>query len=262
MQPLVVEAQPESRTALGYRLLVSRMPMLAKGRRVRSLLVVGAQAGDGRGEFAANLAAVMVRTGRSVTLVDADDLDPQVTRIFAMNERMGLGELLDMPTDAATDPASLASVRQTRAPGIEIIPVGDRGSKLMQDTSARRLLDSMRSGSDLVVLSGPPIHRSANALLWARVVDAVVLVVREETTQLENLRYAVESLRLVDANLVGTVLLERRRGASRRPPLHPGPRPIPATSQARARKHATPEGKGSQTAEKTVDSAAGTRRAG
>jgi polysaccharide biosynthesis transport protein len=262
MQPLVVETQPESRTALGYRLLVSRMPLRAKGRRVQSLLIVGAQAGDGRGEFAANLAAVMVRTGRSVTLVDADELEPQVTRMFAMNERIGIGELLEMPTDAATDPAALASVRQPRAPGIEIIPIGDRGTKLMQDTNARKLLDSIKRGSDLVILSGPPVHRSANALLWARVVDAVVLVVREETTQLENLRYAVESLRLVDANLVGTVLLERRRGASRRPPRYSGPRTLAPQSQARGRGPSATDRKGSHPAEKPVDTTAGTGRAG
>jgi polysaccharide biosynthesis transport protein len=263
MQPLVVEAQPESRTALGYRLLVSRMPMLVKGRRVRSLLVAGAQAGDGRGEFAANLAAVMVRTGRSVTLVDADHLEAQVTRMFAMNERLGLGELLNMPTDAATDPTAQASVRQAHAPGFETIPVGDRDTKLMQETSARRLLESIRTSSDLVIISGAPIHRSANSLLWARVVDAVVLVVREETTQLENLRYAVESLRLVEANLVGTVLLERRRGAGRRPPRPAGPRMVPAASHAQARPDATAGSRGGRTADTTpVDSAANSKRAG
>lgn len=267
MQPLVVEAQPESRTALGYRLLVSRMPMLVRGRRVRSLLVVGAQAGDGRGEFAANLAAVMVRTGRSVTLVDADDLEGQVTRMFAMNERMGLGELLTMPVDAATDSSSLSAVRQARDPGIDIIPVGDRESKLMQEDSARRLLDAMRSESDLVIISGAPIHRSATALLWARVVDAVVLVVREEATQLENLRYAVESLRLVDANLAGTVLLERRRGAGRRPPRGAGPSRSKAGAAApSAQAQASPRAKtGTGTAHgasKPADSAASSKRAG
>jgi polysaccharide biosynthesis transport protein len=261
MRPLVVEAQPESRTALGYRLLVSRMPMLAKGHRVRSLLIVGAQAGDGRGEFAANLAAVMMRTGRSVTLVDADDLEGQVTRMFAMNERMGLGELLNMPPETATDSATLAAVRLERDPGIEVIPVGDREAKLMQEGSARQLLEAIRIQRDLVIISGAPIHRSASSLLWARVVDAVVLVVREEATQLENLRYAVESLRLVEANLAGTVLLERRGGTGRRGGRRaavPPPRP----SQARARRQAGHDTRAAVTAETSADSTASGKRAG
>jgi polysaccharide biosynthesis transport protein len=259
LRPLVVEAQPESRTALGYRLLVSRMPMLAQGRRVRSLLVVGAQTGDGRGEFAANLAAVMVRTGRSVTLMDSDDLEAQVTRMFAMNDRIGLGELLGMPLDAATEASALASVRQHRAPGIKVIPVGDRDTQLMQEESARRLMEAARAESDLVVISGGPIHRSANSLLWARVVDAVVLVVREEATQLENLRYAVESLRLVRANLVGSVLLERRRGAGR-PPRPRGARPSVSGSSPATASQGGPNSP--RTAEQRADSAAGSKRVG
>jgi polysaccharide biosynthesis transport protein len=267
MQPLVVEAQPESRTALGYRLLVSRMPMLVRGRRVHSILVVGAQVGDGRGEFAANLAAVMVRTGRSVTLVDADDLEGQVTRMFALNDRMGLGELVKVPGDTGPDADTLSSVRQPRPPGLDIIPVGDRESPLMVEQGARRLLESMRGHSDLVILSGAPIHRSASSLVWARVVDAVVLVAREEATQIENLRYAVESLRLVDANLAGTVLLERRRGTSRRAPRQPaqpatGAQARPAAEAAPPPAPRAPRRRAPRTARKSAESTASTKRAG
>jgi polysaccharide biosynthesis transport protein len=215
IQPLIVEAQPESRTALGYRLLVTRLPLGSGDDRTKSLLIVPAQAGDRSGEFAANLGAVLVRSGRSVTLIDADDLEAQVSRLYDVSGRVGLGELLGIPT-SVLEAQALNDVKVTRAPGMDLIPYGNRDATLMQEEMARRLLTAATARTDLVVLSGAPIHRSASSLLWARTVDAVVLVARAETTRTENIRSAVESLSLVNANVIGTVLLERQGGYGRK----------------------------------------------
>jgi polysaccharide biosynthesis transport protein len=215
IQPLIVEAEPESRTALGYRLLVTRLPLGAGDNRIKSLLIVPSQAGDLSGEFAANLGAVLVRSGRSVTLIDADDLEAQVSRLYDVSGRVGLGELLGIPT-SVLERQALDDVKMARAPGMDLIPYGNRDATLMQEEMARHLLTVATARTDLVVLSGAPIHRSASSLLWARTVDAVVLVARAEATRTENIRSAVESLSLVNANVIGTVLLERRAGYGRK----------------------------------------------
>jgi hypothetical protein len=69
-----------------------------------------------------------------------------------------------------------------------------------------------------VILSGASLDRSATALTWARLVDAVVIVARADVTRVEHLQSGVDSLGLVEATLVGAVLLERqRREKIRRP---------------------------------------------
>jgi non-specific protein-tyrosine kinase len=238
VQPLVVEAKPESKTALGYRLLASRMPLsgVAGEEPVKSLLIVGSQAGEPVGELTANLAAVLVRTGRRVTVVDADDLEAQVTTMFVPDRRAGVSELLALAPDAIASSDTLESVRVSRAPGIELIPAGSTESRTVREDTVAALLDTLAERSDLVLVSGAPIHRSAQTLMWARHADAVVVAARSDSTRVENLRHAVDSLRLIDAPILGTILLVNRssrgdRGQARTFPTAPDPNAMAGTGQ-------------------------------
>ncbi|HEY8169610.1 MAG TPA: hypothetical protein VIH24_00760 [Candidatus Limnocylindria bacterium] len=220
IQPLVVEAGPETKTAFGYRTLGNRMPLGEPGDedRVRTLLVVGSQSGEGSGEFAANLAAILSRAGRSITLIDADEVDKQVTRMFVPEGRVGLSELLALHEQEQTTAEAIDRVRIIRVPALSIIPVGMNEQAVVREERAERLLGIVRASSELVILSGASLDRSATALTWARLVDAVVIVARADVTRVEHLQSGVDSLGLVEATLVGAVLLERqRREKIRRP---------------------------------------------
>jgi capsular polysaccharide biosynthesis protein len=243
VQPLVVEAKPESKTALGYRLLASRMPLsgVTGEEPVKSLLIVGSQAGEPVGELTANLAAVLVRTGRRVTVVDADDLEAQVTTMFVPDRRAGVSELLALAPDAIASSDTLDSVRVSRAPGIELIPAGSTESRTVREDTVAALLDTLAERSDLVLVSGAPIHRSAQTLMWARHADAVVVAARSDSTRVENLRHAVDSLRLIDAPILGTILLVNRssrgdRGQARTFPTAPDPNVLAGTGQPGAQR--------------------------
>ena len=61
---LMVEQLPASRMASSYRIVATKVAFADADTPVRSLLLVGAQAGDGTGETAANLAAALA-TSRS-----------------------------------------------------------------------------------------------------------------------------------------------------------------------------------------------------
>ena len=209
-QPLVVEALPESRTATAYRLLSTKIEFADRGRPLRSLLVVGAQGGDGSGEFAANLAAVVARTGRRVTLLDADPEEAEVTALLRLAGRSGINELLEGRV------ADLDEIRVTRGPDIEVLPAGTgAGARLMDPERATALLEGIGASADLVIIAGAPVHRSANTLVWARAAEGTVLIVGKDQTKRQNLAYATESLLMVGARLLGTVLLEQRRGLAR-----------------------------------------------
>ncbi len=207
-QPLVVEARPESKTALAYRLLASRLPLGGTGENpVRSILVVGSQTGEQVGEFAANLAAVLARTGRSVTLVDADDLEAHVTAMFVPGWRTGLSDVIGLAPEDIKTTDVLDDIRVKRPPGIDLIPSGRGDSLTAREDTVAAVLEKLEGRTDMVVISSAPIHRSAQSLLWARHSDGVLVVASADTTSVENVRYAVESLRLVQARVLGSVLL-------------------------------------------------------
>lgn len=209
-QPLVVEALPESRTATAYRLLSTKIEFADRERPLRSLLVVGAQGGEGAGEFAANLAAVVARTGRRVTLVDADPEEAEVTALLRLAGRSGVNELLEGTV------ADLEEIRVTRGPDIDVLPAGrGAGARLIDPERATALLTRILARSDLVIVAAAPVHRSANTLVWARAAEGTVVIVGKDQTKRQNLAYATESLLMLGARLLGAVLLEPRGGVVR-----------------------------------------------
>jgi Mrp family chromosome partitioning ATPase len=217
VQPLVVEAKPESKTALAYRLLASRIPLGDAGAgRVRSILVVGSQAGEQVGELSANLAAVLARTGRSLTLVDADDVDANVSEMFVPGRATGLSEILALAPEAIGSGGAIDAIRVKRIPNIEVIPAGSTDPRTVREDTLALVLEKLVANSDLVLVSGAPFHRSAQSLLWARHTDGVIFAAQGDSTRLENVQYAVESLRLIGARILGSVLLVRKQSATDR----------------------------------------------
>jgi capsular polysaccharide biosynthesis protein/Mrp family chromosome partitioning ATPase len=191
-----------------YRLLASRV--VGKGRsRARSLLVLGAQDGDGSGAVALNLAAALTRGGTRVVLADLSD-----KRVIA--------RLVDSKRSRA--PSTGRQIAPIRRGGVTLdrFPLGRSRTLLLavprapvprpSPQQAQGLVDLLLVESDLLVVHAPSLRRAPGALAWAHAVDATVLVARSEHTRRRSVVAALESLELTRANVVGTVLHESRRG--------------------------------------------------
>jgi succinoglycan biosynthesis transport protein ExoP len=209
-QPLMVDAYPESRAATTIRLLATKVTYSFRNEPLRSLLVIGTEHGGGSGELAANFAAVLARSGKRVSLVDANDDVPEITRMLSNTERPGVGELLEAPIapERAKDILELTVLR--RPPGMDFVPRGSTSSRLVDLDRAHHFIELLNARSDFVVVNGAAVHRSASTLVWAQAADAVLVVVHRDRTKRENLEHTIKSLRVVGARLAGVTLVERR----------------------------------------------------
>jgi capsular polysaccharide biosynthesis protein len=164
----VVERAPRSRAADEYRLLAAKLRAIGE----RSLLVLGV----GReGEVVApNLAAALTAGGSRVALL-------------SLEGRHGTATLLS--PGAAPEP----------------LPPADLNDVVSAD-DAQHLLDDHLADVDVVIVHAPSIQQSSSGLVWARVVDGTLLVAQVDRTMRRDLSGTAESLRLVHARLLGTVL--------------------------------------------------------
>ena len=188
----VVEREPRSRAAGEYRLLAAKLD--ASGRR--SLLIMAL---DGDGEvMAANLAAALAAGGSDVALVDvagrltSDGADAASNGAAAPGDRNGNGNGNGHRAGGG------GAVRVLSHP----VVAGDRSR------SAEAALLDLEGEADVVVLHAPALQRSPRALSWARAADGTLLVAQRDRTVTRDLRATVETLHLVRANLLGTVLAE------------------------------------------------------
>jgi Mrp family chromosome partitioning ATPase len=72
---------------------------------------------------------------------------------------------------------------------------------------AEAALERLEASADVVVLHASRLERSPTALAWARVADGTVLVAERDRTAAPELRETAETLRMVGAPIVGTVLV-------------------------------------------------------
>jgi Mrp family chromosome partitioning ATPase len=204
---LVVEASPGSRTASAYRLLATEIEYSRSDDEhpVASVLVTGSGVDEGVGELAANLAAAFARSGRSVLLLDADDAG-EATRLLGLDKARA-----ETAGDAKPVRRVPSRFRSAFTPSLEVVPQGTPGTGDMTDRQqVEELLGRLLESHELVVVTTAPALDSSAALTWARVADCAILAAMRERTKRTRVADGVESLRLVNANLVGTVLTESR----------------------------------------------------
>ena len=209
---LVVAELPASPAAADYRVLAAKIGVFEEASSLRSLLVVGADDAGGSGTLAANLAAALAEGNARVTLVDANTVEGEITNLLDLAERPGYGDVMRRTDEGAPAAPELNGRRIRQAPTLDVLPRGtDRGPDVLEPEQARSLLEQLLADSDVVVLNAPPVERSPSTLVWARVADATVLVVRRGNSKRERVADAVRTISVVGGNLIGTVFREGRR---------------------------------------------------
>lgn len=204
--PLIVVREPEQSAAVAYRLLATTIESAQGDEPLRSLLIADTERGDGAGELAANLAAVAASGDARVTLVDLSD-EHEVGRLFGVNGALSKqGLTRARPLRHGKDMIDRFRLVDNR--GVLLALPRDRGRQLDRE-EAEALLAFLLKESDRVILLAPPVDRSPNTLVWAQVADATVLVAQTGRTNRNKIGPAVETLRMVRANLLGAVLRDQ-----------------------------------------------------
>ncbi|MGA9531297.1 MAG: polysaccharide biosynthesis tyrosine autokinase, partial [Anaerolineales bacterium] len=181
--PLVMLNQPRSLAANSFRLLKTNLELVGAGAVVRSILVTGPAAGEGKSTVALNLALAFAASGRKVILIDGDTYRPDL----AFANQKGLSDLL---LDGGEASKMLVS---PYGDNLSILPAGPNPTKargLLDTPKFEQLLSNLNAAADIVIVDGPPAFVSDSLVLASRV-DGVISVVRlghSERTALQDMK--------------------------------------------------------------------------
>jgi len=201
---LITEAEPRSPVTESFRSLRTNIQYASISTPVRTLLITSPAPADGKTTVVSNLAMVMAHSGRKVTVMDADMHRPRVHLAFKQNLTPGLSSLFIRP-----DIHLNGSLQSTSSDRLKTITAGElppNPSELLGSNKMREILNVVQEAADLVIVDSPPVLSVTDAVVLAPIVDGVVLVVRPGVTRMNALKYAVEQLRYVGANLLGVVI--------------------------------------------------------
>jgi capsular exopolysaccharide synthesis family protein len=195
---LVAGLAPKSLAAEQYRQLRTRLAHAEGANNLRTVLVTSPQKGEGKSVTSANLALTMAQElQRRVVIVEADLRKPSMQQLFGLPPGPGLTEYL-------SGAAELKDVmRFLPDHNLTVIHAGSTATnpaELLGSTAMRRLLDSLRTRFDRVILDTPPVLPLADVAVLAPLVDGALMVVRAGVTPkpaIENALRAFDSSRLL-----------------------------------------------------------------
>lgn len=201
-QALVSFYSPKSAAGEAYRMLRTNIHFSTGGESLKVIQVTSTFPSEGKSLVAANLAITFAQAGDSVILVDTDMRRSSVHTKFEIPISPGLSEALVTGNVEA-------SLRPGPVDGLRLIPAGTRPpnpSELLHSRRMDDVLEKLRGMADLIVLDTTPTLAVADANILAPKADGVVMVVNIGMSDKHANKHAVDTLRGVNARILGTVI--------------------------------------------------------
>jgi len=209
---LITHFSPKSPISEAYRslrtTLLMRMEQEKRGPAPGSglapvIIITSSTTQEGKSLTSANLAVTLAQTGRRTLVVDADMRRPTAHKNFGLERNVGLSGVLTGNHDAAT------VVSDTDIENLFVLsagPIPPNPAELLAGESMTRLVDWARRAYDFVVIDTPPVVPVTDPTILSRMVDAVLLVVRSNSSHRRELTEALSRLEHSEGAVLGAVL--------------------------------------------------------
>ena len=201
-EELLVLNNPYSPVNTAFEMLQTNLSFTVSDKELRVIAVTSSCPNEGKSFVSANLAVAISQLGKRVLLIDGDMRRPRQHKIWQLPNLSGLSNIL-------VNQAQLANTVQEALVTFDVLLVG-----LLPPNSVA-ILDSLRMASvveeatefyDFVIIDTPPLTAVADALVIAKFVDGMLMVVRPEEVESGAVRAAKSALEQSRVNVLGMVV--------------------------------------------------------
>jgi succinoglycan biosynthesis transport protein ExoP len=167
----------------------------------RTLLITSSAESEGKSTSAVAIARSLSALGKRVLVIDGDLRRASATRLLARSSNPTFSDVLSgsAPARGMVDHSDDQPFTIVAAGNSRCNPVTLLGASGLKD-----VLEKLAATHDIVIIDGPPVMGLADAVLLARSVEAVLLVVEANSTHSSELEIAVS--RLAGENIIGAVI--------------------------------------------------------
>jgi pilus assembly protein CpaE len=214
---------PASSEALGMAVAAARAQRNRRGllapqaaprsnRDAHVFTVFSTKGGSGKTVIATNLAVSFARNGNRTLLVDLDLHSGDDALVLGLSPRWTVLDLVQSP--GGLDAEKLAGFVTKHTSGVDLLPAPTRPDEeeLVAVDRLEPLLEVARSTYDVVVIDTSSQFSPAT-LLAIDNTDTLVLVGASDVPTIKSLKIALETLELLEVNLVDVRIVMNRSGA-------------------------------------------------
>ncbi len=193
---IIVHHKPKSTVAEAFRGLRTSVLFSFPDHPPRTILVTSFVPKEGKTFISANLALIIAYSGESVLLIDADMRKPNLHKIFNLDNREGLSNVI-----VGGNAAIHRSVLHEKLDVMTCGPVPPNPAELLGSKRMAEFIEEMKGRYDKVLLDSPPVGSVTDAVVLSKCTDSVLYVVHGGTTTRETAAHASALMRDVDAKI-------------------------------------------------------------
>lgn len=205
-QPTLVGTGISFSASEAYKLLRTKLQFcFADEKDCHIIGVSSAMAGEGKSLTSVNLAYSLAQLDKRVLLIDCDMRRPSLSAKLPIRKVPGLSNYLTRQVDKedvlqkyTADDCSFDVISAGRNPPNPI--------ELLSSTRMTKILNQFHSSYDYIILDLPPVGEVSDALVVGKLVDGLLLVVRQNYCNSNALTDAVNQFAFVEARILGVVL--------------------------------------------------------
>jgi protein-tyrosine kinase len=211
---LVSLTEPSSQLAEEYRGI--RTSLLARWEHRRNLVhtITSATPQEGKTITSLNLGLSLAELRNRKTIVIEADL-----RLPTFNKLLQLGESKGMIGYLRGNANLNEVIQELEGTALHIITAGSRASndavQLLSNNRMVKLLDTLRTKYDHVIIDTPPVIELADAGILGGLSDEVMLIARISRTPKPLIGQALRALRSYNAPVAGVIATDQERGRNR-----------------------------------------------
>ena len=211
-EELVVLNNPKNITSEAIRTLRTNIQFAGIDKKIKTLLITSAEAGDGKSFVSSNLAISFANINMKVLIIDCDTRMGRIHEMFDLDNRKGLSDLL---LDDINNYKSY--IKTTSIPNLSVLTMGTippNPSELLDSHKNKELINILKGVYDLIIFDAPPVLGLPDSLIITTLCDATILVASLKKTKMDSLKNAKKLIKNVNGNLIGVVLNRIHSGGS------------------------------------------------
>lgn len=202
-EELVTFHSPKSTASEAYRGIRTGILFSSAEHQPQVISVTSSGPEEGKTLTLINLAVTMAQSGSKVIILDCDMRKPRLHALFGVSREIGMSNIL-VGGSSVKD-----AIKNTEIPNLDIIPCGPippNPSEILGSKRMESVLELLGKNYTRILLDSPPVTAVTDAVVLAKAVDGVLVVVRAGETPREIVQNGVENLRGVNANILGAIL--------------------------------------------------------
>ncbi|MBQ8894611.1 MAG: polysaccharide biosynthesis tyrosine autokinase [Clostridia bacterium] len=168
--------------------------------------VSSALAGEGKSLSSINLAYSLAQLDKKVLLIDCDMRRPSLCTKLPVQKTPGLSDYL---TGQTSMDDALQACRVDEEGGFAVIASGRNPPnpiELLSSAKMGKAIAKLREYFDYIILDLPPVGEVSDAMVAAKLVDGILLVVRQDYCNTTALNSAISQFEFIDSRILGIVM--------------------------------------------------------